>query len=66
MTKKIIDCISGEEIETELTAEDIAQQEIDEADYAAKEAEKEAKEQQKSAVLAKLGLSPEELAALFG
>lgn len=65
MTKKIINCETGDEIEVELSAEDIAQQEIDEANYAAREAEKTAKEAQKAAVLAKLGLSAEELASLF-
>jgi len=64
--KKIINCATGEEKEVELTAKDVAQQKIDEADYAAKEVEEQAKTAARQAALAKLGLSAEDAAAIFG
>lgn len=63
--KLIVDCETGETKEIELTAKDIKQQEIDEIAMAQLEAEKVAKEAEKAAVLAKLGLSSEELAVLL-
>ena len=67
-TKLIINCETGEQIEVELTAEEIAQREADaakaEADRVAKEAEAAAKAQAKSELLDRLGLTAEEAALL--
>lgn len=67
-TKLIINCETGEQIEVELTAEEIAQREADakayEADKVAKEAEAAAKAQAKSELLDRLGLTAEEAALL--
>ena len=71
-TKLIINCETGEQTEVELTAEEIAQREADaakaEADRVAKEAEAAAKAEAKAsaqAKLAELGLTAEEIAALY-
>ncbi len=71
-TKLIINCETGEQTEVELTAEEIAQREADaakaEADRVAKEAEDKAKAEAKAsaqAKLAELGLTAEEIAALY-
>jgi len=65
MTKKIVNCDTGEETEVALTAEDIAQQKIDAAAWAEKEAQKVAKEAKRQEVAEKLGLTAEEVAALL-
>jgi hypothetical protein len=72
-TKVIVDCSTGEETILPLTADEIAQMEIDraaaEADRAAAEAEATAKAEAKASALAKLaalGLTEEEAAALAG
>ena len=66
MIKKIIhDVATGEITEIDLTPEDIAQREIDEANAIAKEQERIALEANKIAALQKLGLTAEELAALL-
>jgi hypothetical protein len=69
MTKLIINCTTGETIERELNAEEIAQQEIDEANYlAAKaiaDAEAEAKAQAKAELLQRLGITEEEAKLLL-
>lgn len=69
--KKIIDCTTGEVVEREFNAEELAQQEIDKAAYEAAEAirlaEAEAKAQAKAAAEAKLsalGLTSDDLRAL--
>ena len=65
--KKIIDCTTGEVIERDLTADELAQQEIDEANVLAEKAEAEAKAETKAAAQAKLaalGLTVEDLTAL--
>jgi predicted DNA-binding protein (UPF0251 family) len=69
--KKIIDCTTGEVIERPFNADELAQQEIDEAAYQAAEAirlaEAEAKAQAKAAAEAKLsalGLTTDDLRAL--
>jgi len=69
--KMIINCTTGEIIERELNADELAQQEIDEAAYQAAEAirlaEGKAKAQAKAtaeAKLAALGLTADDLAAL--
>ena len=70
-SKIIVDCSTGITTEVELTAEEIAQQEVDAAAYAIEQAEREAAEAAKAdaklsaqAKLAALGLSSEEIAAL--
>ena len=71
MTKLIINCTTGETIERELNAEEIAQQVKDEANFNKKEkarkVEAEAKAEAKAAAQAKLaalGLTVEDLQAL--
>jgi hypothetical protein len=69
MSKKVINCETGEEFEIELSAEDLAQQEIDAALWAEKEAAKTAKEAARISAQAKLeaiGLTADEIAALRG
>jgi len=67
--KKIINVETGEVIERELNAEEIAQQEIDEAHILAAKIKAEAKiEEQitaKAALLERLGISADEAAVLF-
>ncbi len=70
-TKIVVDCSTGETSIIELTAEEIAQREVDAAAYAIEAAEREAAEEAKAnaklsaqAKLAALGLSAEEIAAL--
>jgi hypothetical protein len=71
-TKLIVDCSTGITTEVELTAEEIAQREVDAAAYAVELAEREAEatakaEAKASAVakLAALGLTEGEVAALL-
>jgi len=63
--KKIIDCTTGEQTEVELTAKDAKQQEIDEAAWLIREAEKAELEAKKQEIWEKLGLTAEEVAALL-
>ena len=70
-TKIIVDCSTGITTEVELTAQEVAQREVDAAAYAIEQAEREAAEAAKAdaklsaqAKLAALGLSGEEIAAL--
>ena len=70
-TKIIVDCSTGITTEVELTAQEVAQREVDAAAYAVEQAEREAAEAAKAdaklsaqANLAALGLSGEEIAAL--
>ena len=68
--KRIIDVETGEFIDRPLNAEEIAQQEIDQANVAAadaiREAEAEAKATARAAILDRLGLTAEEAAILLG
>jgi len=57
---------TGEITQREMTAEELAQYEADQAEAAAKKAEAEAKETARQAVLEKLGLTADEAAALLG
>jgi len=70
MTKLIVNCETGETVERELNAEELAQQEIDEANYlAAKaiaDAEADAKATAKAALLERLGITEEEAQLLIG
>ena len=70
-SKIIVDCSTGITTEVELTAEEVAQREVDAAAYAVEQAEREAAEAAKAdaklsaqAKLAALGLTGEEIAAL--
>ena len=70
-TKIIVDCSTGVTTEVELTAEEIAQREVDAAAYAVELAEREAQIAAKAAAkasaeakLAALGLTAAEIAAL--
>ena len=69
MTKLIINCETGETVERELNAEEIAQQTIDEANSAeAKaiaDAEAEAKTTAKAALLEQLGITEEQAKLLL-
>ena len=69
MTKLIVNVETGEVIERELNAEEIGQQEIDEANYLAakaiSDAEAEAKATAKAALLAQLGITEEQAKLLL-
>jgi hypothetical protein len=71
-TKLIVDCSTGITTEVELTAEEIAQREVDAAAYAVELAEREAEATAKAeakasaiAKLAALGLTEGEVAAIL-
>ncbi len=68
-TKLIINCETKEQVEVELTDEEIAQLEADrakaEADKAQAEADAEVKAEAKADLLAKLGITAEEAALLL-
>lgn len=69
-TKIIVNCETGETLEVELTAEEIAQREADakaaaEA-KAAEDADKAAKAAEKAALLERLGITAEEATLLLG
>jgi len=72
LNKIVVDCSTGEQTIVPLTAEEIAQREVDAAAYAAQqaiqEAEEAAKATAKASAITKLGaiLSPEEIEALIG
>lgn len=70
-TKLVIDCSTGIESIVELSDEEMAQREIDAAEYAARKAEQDAKAEALAAAkasaiekLTALGLTAEEIAAL--
>lgn len=62
---KILNCESGEEIVRDANAEEIAQIELDEANYKARAAAAKAKETAKAALLSKLGITAEEARLLL-
>jgi hypothetical protein len=71
LTKLVVNCTTGEEIEVELSAEEVAQREADIAAYEREMAEKQTLAEAKAAAkasaeakLAALGLTTEEIAAL--
>ena len=70
MNKLIVNVQTGETIERELNAEELAQQEIDKANHlAAKaiaDAEAEAKATAKAELLARLGITADEARLLLG
>ena len=66
MTKLIVNVQTGETVERELNAEELAQQAIDEIEVAAAQAEAEAKETAKAAILERIGLTADELKTILG
>ena len=62
----IVDAITGEVVERAQTAAEKTQTEKDQAEAEAQAAALEAKAQAKASALAKLGLTTDEVAALFG
>jgi hypothetical protein len=66
MTKLIINCETGETVERELNKAEKDQQKIDEAANKAIEAEALAKETAKAAILARIGLTADELTTILG
>ena len=72
MRKLVIDCSTGVKTEVDLTAEEIAQREVDAAAWAEVEAQREAEASAKAAAkasaeskLAALGLTSDEISALI-
>lgn len=63
---KEVNVETGEEIEREMTAEELAQWELDGAKFLEREADKNAKETAKSALLEKLGITEDEAKLLLG
>jgi hypothetical protein len=63
---KIVNCETGEEIVRDANAEEIAQMEIDSAEYAATKAEAEAKATAKAELLEQLGITEEQAKLLLG
>ena len=63
---KIVNSETGEEIERQMNAEELAQYKIDQADAKTEREQEEARIKAKEAVLAKLGLTAEEAAVLLG
>ena len=63
---KIFNCETQEEIIRDATNAEIAQMAEDAASYAAKQAEAEAKETAKAALLARLGITEDEARLLLG
>jgi len=63
---KIVNCETGEEIVRDATVDEIAQMEIDKANAAAAQAEADAKEAAKAAILDRIGLTADELKTILG
>jgi len=66
MTKLIANCETGEIVERELNKSEKDQQKIDEANVVAAQAEAEAKEAAKLAILDRVGLTADELKTILG
>ncbi len=66
MSKLIVNCKTGETVERELNADELAQQAIDKAAEAARQAEADAKAAQRQALLNRLGITEEEARILLG
>jgi|694.fasta_scaffold45074_3 hypothetical protein len=63
--KRIYDCATGETIERELTDEEFAQYQADQASFIAEKAEAEAKATAKAALLTQLGITEEQAKLLL-
>jgi hypothetical protein len=66
MSKLIINCETGETVERELNAEELAQQVIDEAQISAAQAAAATKAATRAALLTRLGITEEEARILLG
>ena len=70
MSKLIVNCETGEEVTRDFNKAEIDQQKIDEANHQknllAEQAEAEAKEASRKAILERLGISVEELKTILG
>ena len=64
--KTILNCETGEVIERELNAKELAQYEADQAAQAAQAAAEAAKAAEKEALLARLGITADEAKLLLG
>ena len=64
--KKIIDCTTSEVVERELNKAEKDQQKIDAAVVASQLAERQEKDEAKSAILSRLGLTADELQTILG
>ena len=65
MTKLIINCETGETVERELNAEELAQQAVDTANTVASQAEADARATAKAALLEQLGITEEQAKLLL-
>lgn len=63
---KIVNSQTGEEVEREMNAEELAQYEIDQQRKAQRKAEETAKAEAKAALLERLGITAEEAQLLLG
>ena len=63
---KIVNCTTGEEIVRDANAEEIAEIEASKAEQLSNQAEAEAKEAARQAILDRLGLTADELKTILG
>jgi predicted flap endonuclease-1-like 5' DNA nuclease len=63
---KIVNCETGEEVVRDANAEELAQMQLDASNAAARQAEIDAKETAKSAILDRIGLTADELKTILG
>jgi predicted flap endonuclease-1-like 5' DNA nuclease len=63
---KIVNCETGEEIVRDANAEELAHMQLDASNAAARQAEAEAKETAKAAILDRIGLTADELKTILG
>jgi hypothetical protein len=61
-----VNCTTGEEIVRDATAEELNQMEVDKITGEAQQAEAEAKETAKAAILDRIGLTADELKTILG
>ena len=66
MSKLIVNCETRETVERELNKAEKDQQKIDESAQATQQAEAEAKATAKAAILARIGLTADELKTILG
>ena len=65
-TVKFVNAETGEEIEREMNAEELAQRALDFANAQSMKSDEVAKAEAKQAILEKLGITAEEVSALLG
>ena len=66
LTVQIVNCETGERIVREMSANELIQYEIDQADSIARKAQLEAEADAKAALLTKLGITEDEAKLLLG